>query len=285
VDVLTHSILPFIGILLGLIIIHEAGHYFTAKLFGVKVLEAGVGFPPKVWGFRWRDTDYTLNLLPVLCDPPLLPKTGGFDWDPDARTLRVWGNGVFRLPGDTYSLCSIRLEGQGLLVVPAGAANTRVFLDSPENCSGVTGAGQITSDGLSRIVNCHPQTRPESLQLYAVGSSSAATTQTLAGGGALSGSLVSALCGANIPLVGTPMIVYAPRSQVNLGGNASIAGQVAANVVQMSGAATVTSVNTVVNLNALGSKPVLPLYRPQNYVSCTSQTFAELPDGNPALGC
>jgi len=53
------------GILLGLIIVHEAGHYFTAKIFGVKVLEAGVGFPPKVWGFRWRDTDYTLNLLPL----------------------------------------------------------------------------------------------------------------------------------------------------------------------------------------------------------------------------
>lgn len=64
-DVLTQSILPFVGILLGLVIIHEAGHYVTAKMFGVKVLEAGIGFPPRVWGFRWRDTDYTLNLLPL----------------------------------------------------------------------------------------------------------------------------------------------------------------------------------------------------------------------------
>ena len=64
-DVVTHSILPFVGILLGLIVVHEAGHYVTAKMFGVKVLEAGVGFPPRVWGFRWRDTDYTLNLLPL----------------------------------------------------------------------------------------------------------------------------------------------------------------------------------------------------------------------------
>jgi regulator of sigma E protease len=64
-DAVTHSILPFVGILLGLIVIHEAGHYITAKIFGVKVLEAGIGFPPRVWGFRWRDTDYTLNALPL----------------------------------------------------------------------------------------------------------------------------------------------------------------------------------------------------------------------------
>ncbi len=64
-DVITHSILPFVGILLGLVVIHEAGHYITAKIFGVKVLEAGVGFPPRIWGFRYRDTDYTLNLLPI----------------------------------------------------------------------------------------------------------------------------------------------------------------------------------------------------------------------------
>jgi hypothetical protein len=230
--------------------------------------------------------DHALGLLPVLCDPPLLPPTGGFDWDPGERTLRVWGNGVFRLPGDTYSFCSIRLEGQGILLLPPGAANTRVFLDAPENCDpSIAGRGQITADGLSRIVNCHPQTQPETLQLYAVGSASAGTVQTLAGGGALNGSLLGALCGVNLPLVGTPMVLYAPRSQVTLAGSASIAGLVAANVVELSGAATVTSVNSLVNLDELGSKPVLPLYRPQNYVSCTSRSFAELPADDPALGC
>lgn len=64
-DLLLHSVLPFVGILLALMVIHEAGHYFTAKLFGVKVLEAGIGLPPRIWGFRWRDTDYTINALPM----------------------------------------------------------------------------------------------------------------------------------------------------------------------------------------------------------------------------
>lgn len=64
-DVILNYLLPFFGILLGLVVLHEAGHYFTAKLFGVQVLEAGIGLPPRIWGFRWRDTDYTLNALPL----------------------------------------------------------------------------------------------------------------------------------------------------------------------------------------------------------------------------
>ncbi len=64
-DILFQTILPFVGILIALIVIHELGHYFTAKLTGVKVLEAGLGYPPRVWGFTWRDTIYSINLLPL----------------------------------------------------------------------------------------------------------------------------------------------------------------------------------------------------------------------------
>ena len=64
-DVLTQSLLPFILILLTLLVVHEGGHYVAAKLLGVTVLEAGIGLPPRIWGFRWRNTDYTLNALPI----------------------------------------------------------------------------------------------------------------------------------------------------------------------------------------------------------------------------
>jgi regulator of sigma E protease len=58
-------VLPFVGVLVGLIIIHELGHYITAKIFGVKVLEAGIGYPPRAWGFEWRGTLYSINWLPL----------------------------------------------------------------------------------------------------------------------------------------------------------------------------------------------------------------------------
>lgn len=41
----------FVPLLLVLVVIHEFGHFFTARWFGVKVLEFGVGFPPRAFGF------------------------------------------------------------------------------------------------------------------------------------------------------------------------------------------------------------------------------------------
>jgi len=60
-----YSVLPFVGMLVALIVIHELGHYFTAKAFGIKVLEAGLGYPPRAWGFEWRGTLYSINWLPL----------------------------------------------------------------------------------------------------------------------------------------------------------------------------------------------------------------------------
>lgn len=55
-----------IAILVLLIVVHEFGHFLAAKLFGVKVEEFGVGFPPRAYTFgRWGGTEYTLNWLPV----------------------------------------------------------------------------------------------------------------------------------------------------------------------------------------------------------------------------
>lgn len=51
----------FLGILL---LVHEAGHFFAAKAFKVKVKEFGLGYPPKLWGKKMGDTEYSINWLP-----------------------------------------------------------------------------------------------------------------------------------------------------------------------------------------------------------------------------
>ena len=56
----------FLIMLLVLVLSHEAGHFFTARFFGVKVEEFGFGIPPRILSL-WRDakgTLYSLNLLP-----------------------------------------------------------------------------------------------------------------------------------------------------------------------------------------------------------------------------
>ena len=52
---------------MGLVLIHELGHFITAKKSGVKVLEFGIGIPPKVCKLRTdkSGTQYTLNLIPL----------------------------------------------------------------------------------------------------------------------------------------------------------------------------------------------------------------------------
>ncbi len=52
--------------LAALIIIHELGHFFAARLFKIPVEEFGLGFPPRVATlFTAGGTKFTLNLLPI----------------------------------------------------------------------------------------------------------------------------------------------------------------------------------------------------------------------------
>jgi regulator of sigma E protease len=53
-----------VGILALVIITHELGHFVAAKSCGVKVEEFGLGFPPRIWGFRKGETLYSINWLP-----------------------------------------------------------------------------------------------------------------------------------------------------------------------------------------------------------------------------
>ena len=47
-----------------LILGHEAGHFFVAKLFGLKVDEFGFGFPPRIFAIKRGETEYSFNWLP-----------------------------------------------------------------------------------------------------------------------------------------------------------------------------------------------------------------------------
>ena len=48
------SALPFAVLLVGLVVFHEFGHFLAAKAFNIKVLEFGIGFPPRIKGLSFR---------------------------------------------------------------------------------------------------------------------------------------------------------------------------------------------------------------------------------------
>jgi len=49
---------------MGLLILHEFGHFILAKKFGVRVDEFGIGYPPRIFGKKIGETIYSINLLP-----------------------------------------------------------------------------------------------------------------------------------------------------------------------------------------------------------------------------
>jgi regulator of sigma E protease len=59
------SILLFLAVLFVLVLVHEWGHFITAKKTGMRVDEFAIGFPPKLFGIKKGETEYNFNLLPI----------------------------------------------------------------------------------------------------------------------------------------------------------------------------------------------------------------------------
>lgn len=59
------TIVVFLGVLALLILVHELGHFGTAKAFGIKVEEFGLGFPPRLFGIKRGETLYSFNAIPL----------------------------------------------------------------------------------------------------------------------------------------------------------------------------------------------------------------------------
>ncbi|SHG93507.1 RIP metalloprotease RseP [Tepidibacter thalassicus] len=48
-----------------LVLFHEFGHFIVAKKAGVKIHEFAIGMGPKIYGFKGRETEYTIRALPL----------------------------------------------------------------------------------------------------------------------------------------------------------------------------------------------------------------------------
>jgi RIP metalloprotease RseP len=59
------GVLGFVVIILISIMLHEFGHFLTAKAFGMKATEFFVGFGQRVWSFRRGETEYGIKAIPA----------------------------------------------------------------------------------------------------------------------------------------------------------------------------------------------------------------------------
>lgn len=58
------SIVSFFIVLSVMVLVHELGHFLVAKACGVRVETFSLGFPPRLFGFKYGDTDYCVGALP-----------------------------------------------------------------------------------------------------------------------------------------------------------------------------------------------------------------------------
>jgi regulator of sigma E protease len=90
-----------LGIVLGLVTftvivaVHEFGHYITARMLGMRVLEFAIGFGPKLFGIQRGEIEYSVRALPlggyvrILGQDDLAIHQEG-EGDPRAFTSRPW---------------------------------------------------------------------------------------------------------------------------------------------------------------------------------------------------
>lgn len=59
------TVLIIIFFLSVLVLIHELGHFLTAKKFNVFIEEFGIGLPPRIFGKKKGEVMYSINALPI----------------------------------------------------------------------------------------------------------------------------------------------------------------------------------------------------------------------------
>ena len=58
------TIILLIAVLLVTVLVHEWGHFVTARKMGMEVEEFGFGIPPRVYSWKRGETTYSINALP-----------------------------------------------------------------------------------------------------------------------------------------------------------------------------------------------------------------------------
>jgi regulator of sigma E protease len=138
-------VLQLLALIVVLVVIHELGHFVTAKLFGIKVNEFGVGFPPKLWGLKKGETEYTINAVPL----------GGFvklegENDPtDPRSLAAkppWQRAIVLASGSFMNAVLAIAIFAGLFMVPRDVQIGDVFIEDVNPGSPAAAAGIMPGD-------------------------------------------------------------------------------------------------------------------------------------------
>ena len=148
----------FLFLILTLVIIHELGHFITAKLFDVKVKEFGVGFPPKLIGKKFGETEYTINAIPLGGFVKLEGESGSSEDPRSLSTKPPWQRAIIISAGSIMNFLLAVMILTGFLMIPRDQTTGQVYITeiqtgSPAELSGLRVGDKILYVGETSIDN------------------------------------------------------------------------------------------------------------------------------------
>lgn len=151
------SWLLIVPVLAALVFVHELGHYLAAKRFGIKVLEFGFGFPPRLFGVRYGETVYSVNAIPLGGFVKLLGEEDPTDERSFARQS-VWKRTVVLCAGSFMNFVTPIVIFTVLFMlpqdVPVGTVQvTGVAPGSPAQEAGIRSGDQVVAVNGERVRN------------------------------------------------------------------------------------------------------------------------------------
>jgi len=143
-----------------LILGHEIGHFVAAKLLKFEVQEFGFGLPPKIFGRKWRGTEYSLNAIPF----------GGFvrvpalDYSTEERfAIPLWKKAIVFTSGVfmNFIIAWVVFSIIFMIGAPEGVYVSAIMDNSPAQIAGIkAGDKLIDFQYLSALINTIGNTEP-----------------------------------------------------------------------------------------------------------------------------
>ncbi len=160
-----------------LIVVHEAGHYFAARWFGMRVIKFSIGFGPTIWKYKPKNspTTYQVAIIPFLAYVQIAGMNPYEENDPkdpgSYMNASLWGRAVTMAAGPltNYFFASILIflglmlggdriserESMRVMVDPDGAAAQGDIRDGDKILS-VNGVAVANWDELAAAIGKHP---------------------------------------------------------------------------------------------------------------------------------
>ena len=136
----------------GIVVVHEAGHFLTAKLFKIRVDQFSVGFGPQIAGVQRGETLYALRAIPLGGFVKLAGMDGDLEAGPRAFPSHpLWQRFIVIVAGSAFNLALPVLLFSAVLTVGAPVRVAQVEAASPASQAGIQSGDTITAVNGHRV--------------------------------------------------------------------------------------------------------------------------------------